>query len=254
MAENQKIALVTGAGSGIGKAAAVSLAAAGFTLVLAGRKSILLAAVRDELLALAPARSHMAISADVTSVESVAALFAKVRETFGRLDVLFNNAGAFMPGTSLEEVTVEQWTSLIATNLTGAFLCTREAFRIMKDQDPRGGRIINNGSISAHVPRPGSAAYTASKHGATGLTRSTSLDGRKYNIACGQIDVGNAATEPTQQMKEGVPQANGTMAAEPTFDPAEVGRAVAYMAGLPLDVNVQFMTIMATRMPYIGRG
>ncbi len=254
MAENETIALVTGAGSGIGKAAAVSLAANGFTVVLAGRKAVPLAAVREELLALTPARRHLAISADVTSAESVAALFAKVRETFGRLDVLFNNAGAFVPGASLEDVTVEQWTRLIATNLTGVFLCTREAFRIMKDQIPQGGRIINNGSISAQVPRPGSAAYTASKHGVTGLTRSTSLDGRKYNIACGQIDVGNAATEPVQRMKEGVPQANGAIAAEPTFDPAEVGRAVAYMASLPLDVNVQFMTIMATKMPYIGRG
>jgi NAD(P)-dependent dehydrogenase (short-subunit alcohol dehydrogenase family) len=254
MRATEKIALITGAGSGIGKAAAVSLAADGFTVVLAGRKAAQLAAVRDELLAPAPARPHMAISADVTSAESVAALFAKVRETFGRLDVLFNNAGVFVPGASLEDVTVEQWTQLIATNLTGAFLCTREAFRIMKDQNPRGGRIINNGSVSAHVPRPGTAAYTASKHGVTGLTRSTSLDGRKYDIACGQIDVGNAATEPMQRVKEGVPQASGAIAAEPTFDPVEVGRAVAYMASLPLDVNVQFMTIMATKMPYIGRG
>jgi NAD(P)-dependent dehydrogenase (short-subunit alcohol dehydrogenase family) len=254
MRATEKIALITGAGSGIGKAAAVSLAADGFTVVLAGRKAARLAAVRDELLALAPARPHMAISADVTSAESVAALFAKVRETFGRLDVLFNNAGVFVPGASLEDVTVEQWTQLIATNLTGAFLCTREAFRIMKDQNPRGGRIINNGSVSAHVPRPGSAAYTASKHGVTGLTRSTSLDGRKHDIACGQIDVGNAATEPMQRVMEGVSQANGAITAEPTFDPVEVGRAVAYMASLPLEVNVQFMTIMATKMPYIGRG
>jgi len=254
MSQDGKIAMVTGAGSGIGKACALSLASDGFTVVLAGRNAARLNAVHEEISAVTPGRPHIAIPVDVASAESVAALFAQVRERLGRLDVLFNNAGVFVQAASLEDVTIEQWNQLIATNLTGTFLCTREAFRIMKDQDPRGGRIINNGSISAHVPRPGSVAYTASKHAITGLTRSTSLDGRKYDIACGQIDVGNAATEPVQRMKEGVPQAHGAIAAEPTFDPAEVGRAVAYMAGLPLDVNVQFMTIMATKMPYIGRG
>jgi NAD(P)-dependent dehydrogenase (short-subunit alcohol dehydrogenase family) len=194
------------------------------------------------------------VTADVTDAASVKALFARVREELGRLDLLFNNAGVFVPGASIEAVALEQWNAIVATNVTGTFLCTQEAFKIMKDQDPRGGRIINNGSISAHVPRPGSAAYTASKHAVTGLTRATSLDGRKYDIACGQIDVGNAATEPMERVKQGVPQANGAIAAEPTMDPAEVGRAVAYMASLPLEANVQFMTIMATKMPFIGRG
>jgi NAD(P)-dependent dehydrogenase (short-subunit alcohol dehydrogenase family) len=194
------------------------------------------------------------VPTDVTDAVSVRTLFAKVREEYGRLDLLFNNAGVFTSGSLLEELSLENWNSVIATNLTGAFLCTQEAFRIMKDQEPRGGRIINNGSISAYVPRPRSAAYTASKHAITGLTKSTSLDGRHYDIACGQIDVGNASTEPMERRKQGALQANGTVAVEPTIDPAEVGRAVAYMASLPLDANVQFMTIMATKMPYIGRG
>ncbi len=249
-----KVAVVTGGGSGIGKAAAVALAQAGYAIVLAGRSAGRLAKTAEELSATREGAQHLAVPTDVTDPASVKALFAKVREKFSRLDLLFNNAGVFVPGASIENVTWEQWNSVLSTNLTGAFLCTQEAFKIMKEQTPRGGRIINNGSISAHVPRPGSAAYTASKHGITGLTRLTSLDGRQYDIACGQIDVGNAATEPMERVKTGVPQANGTVASEPTIDPAEVGRAVAYMASLPLDANVQFMTLMATKMPYIGRG
>jgi NAD(P)-dependent dehydrogenase (short-subunit alcohol dehydrogenase family) len=185
---------------------------------------------------------------------SVRALFAKTKEVFGRLDLVFNNAGISDPAVPLEELTYEHWKSSVDTNLSGAFLCTQEAFKIMKDQQPRGGRIINNGSISAHAPRPNSAPYTATKHGVLGLTKATALDGRKYNIACGQIDIGNAATEMAEKMKKGVPQANGTIAVEPTMDPAEVARAVVYMASLPLDANVQFMTVMATKMPYLGRG
>ena len=254
MALGTKVAVITGAGSGIGKAAAKALALEGFAVILAGRNAERLHQVQRELMALAPGLGHLAVATDVRSPESVHSLFAQVRETYGRLDLLFNNAGVFVPGTSIEDVAVEQWTSMIATNLTGAFLCTREAFRIMKDQDPRGGRIINNGSVSAHAPRPGSAAYTASKHGMTGLTKATSLDGRRYGIACGQIDIGNAATEPMQRVKQGVMQANGMIAAEPTIDPSEAGRAVAFMASLPLEANVQFMTVMATNMPYIGRG
>jgi NAD(P)-dependent dehydrogenase (short-subunit alcohol dehydrogenase family) len=254
MAFATKVAVITGAGSGIGRAAAKALALEGFAVILAGRNAERLHRTQGELTPLAPGLAHLAVATDVTSPESVHSLFVKVRESYGRLDLLFNNAGVFVPGTSLEDVAVEQWTSMIATNLTGAFLCTREAFRIMKDQDPRGGRIINNGSVSAHAPRPGSAAYTASKHGITGLTKATSLDGRRYGIACGQIDIGNAATEPMERVEQGAMQANGTIAAEPTFDPAEAGRAVAFMASLPLDANVQFMTVMATNMPYIGRG
>jgi NAD(P)-dependent dehydrogenase (short-subunit alcohol dehydrogenase family) len=254
MAATLKVAVVTGGGSGIGKAAATALAREGYAIVLAGRGAERLAHTARELAALPQGAQHLAVPTDVTDPASVKALFAKVRETFGRLDLLFNNAGVFVPGASIENVAWEQWNSVLSTNLTGAFLCTQEAFKIMKEQQPRGGRIINNGSISAHVPRPGSAAYTASKHGITGLTRSTSLDGRQYDIACGQIDVGNAATEPMERVKTGVPQANGAIASEPTIDPAEVGRAVAYMASLPLDANVQFMTVMATKMPYIGRG
>jgi len=254
MALGTKVAVITGAGSGIGKAAAKALALEGIAVILAGRNAERLHQVQGELTALAPGLLHLVAATDVTSPESVHSLFAQVRETYGRLDLLFNNAGVFVPGTSIEDVTAEQWTSMIATNLTGAFLCTREAFQIMKHQDPRGGRIINNGSVSAHVPRPGSAAYTASKHGMTGLTKATSLDGRRYGIACGQIDIGNAATEPMERVKQGVMQANGTIAAEPTIDPMEAGRAVAFMASLPLEANVQFMTVMATNMPYIGRG
>ena len=249
-----KVAVVTGAGSGIGRAAAIALAEAGYAVVLAGRKAERLAAVAAELDSTPEAGRHLAVQTDVTDPESVKALFSRVRERFGRLDLLFNNAGAFAPAALLEDVTFEQWNTVIATNLTGAFLCTQEAFHLMKSQEPMGGRILNNGSISAYVPRPNSAAYTASKHAITGLTRSTSLDGRKYNIACGQIDVGNAETEPMQKVKLGALQANGTVAPEPTMDPAEVGRAVVYMASLPLEANVQFMTVMATKMPYIGRG
>ena len=249
-----KVAIVTGAGSGIGKAAAFALADGGFAVVLAGRNSERLLKVKEALGLQSPDKQHLAVPADVTDPASLRALFNTVREVFGRLDLLFNNAGVSVTGTSIEQVPLEQWNTLIATNLTGAFLCTQEAFRIMKEQNPRGGRIINNGSISAHVPRPGSAAYTASKHGITGLTKATSLDGRAYDIACGQIDIGNAATEPMERAKQGMLQANGAIAAEPTIDPAEVGRAVAFMASLPLDANVQFMTVMATKMPYIGRG
>jgi len=196
----------------------------------------------------------LAVPADVTDPASVRALFARVRETFGRLDLLFNNAGQGAPAVPLEDLSYEQWRSVVDTNLTGAFLCTQEAFRIMKSQVPRGGRIINNGSISAHAPRPDSAPYTASKHGITGLTKSTALDGRRYDIACGQIDIGNAATEMTQRMAGGVPQANGTLAPEPTMDLEYVARAVVYMASLPLESNVLFMTVMATKMPFVGRG
>lgn len=250
----KKIAVVTGAGSGVGKHATIALAEAGFTVVMAGRREQRLLTAREEV------RSHvrevdlLAVPTDVCSQESVRVLFAKAVEAFGRVDLLFNNAGIFAPGVTLEDVPLEQWTAVLNTNLTGAFLCTQEAFRVMKNQQPRGGRIINNGSVSAHVPRPNSAAYTASKHGITGLTKSTSLDGRQYDIACGQIDIGNAETDPMAKVKQGALQANGVVAPEPTIDPAEVGRAIAYMASLPLDANVQFMTVMATKMPYIGRG
>jgi NAD(P)-dependent dehydrogenase (short-subunit alcohol dehydrogenase family) len=248
---SSKIAIVTGAGSGIGKYAAVALAREGYAVVLAGRRKETLDAAAAEV---TQAHSQaLVVPTDVTNPAAVRELFAKTKEAFGRLDLLFNNAGV-STGGPLEDLAYERWKAVIETNLTGAFLCTQEAFKIMKSQDPRGGRIINNGSISAHVPRPNSAPYTASKHGVTGLTKSTSLDGRKYDIACGQIDIGNAATDMVERMKKGVPQANGTMAPEATMDPADVARAVAYMASLPLDANVQFMTIMATKMPFIGRG
>ncbi|HZR94002.1 MAG TPA: SDR family oxidoreductase [Gaiellaceae bacterium] len=245
-----RVALVTGAGSGIGRASALALAEAGFAVVCAGRRAALL-----EQAAAEAGHGAVAATCDVRDPASVAALFREVEERFGRLDVLFNNAGVSAPAVPLEEVTLEQWTATLDTNLTGAFLCTQQAFRIMKRQTPRGGRIINNGSISATVPRPLSAPYTAAKHGITGLTRSTSLDGRAYDIACGQIDVGNAATDLTEPMRTtGVLQADGRIAREPTIDPVHVARAVVYMATLPLDANVQFMTVMATKMPYIGRG
>jgi NAD(P)-dependent dehydrogenase (short-subunit alcohol dehydrogenase family) len=244
------IAVVTGAGSGIGRASAVALAGAGFTVVLAGR--------RPETLQEAAAEAGgdaVTVACDVRDPEAVATLFAEVDERFGRLDVLFNNAGIGAPPVPLEDLTLEQWRSVIETNVTGTFLCTQEAVRLMKRQSPRGGRIINNGSISAAVPRPLSAPYTASKHAVTGLTRSTSLDGRAYDIACGQIDIGNAATDLTEPMRTtGVLQADGAIEREPTIDPADVARAVVYMATLPLDANVQFMTVMATKMPFIGRG
>lgn len=248
----EKSAIVTGAGSGIGRQAALALLAEGYGVALAGRHLDSL----EETAHLAGdvASSALAVVADVTDPQSVAALFAKTKETYGRLDLLFNNAGITAPAVPLEEITVAQWTAVVAVNLTGAFLCTQEAFRLMKDQTPRGGRIINNGSISADRPRPHSAPYTATKHAMTGLTKSTSLDGRKYDIACGQIDIGNVATEMTQVMARGIAQADGSTAVEPTFDLGEIGRAIVFMAGLPLDANVQFMTIMATKMPFIGRG
>ena len=245
-----RIAVVTGGGSGIGRASAGALAGAGFTVVLAGRRREPLEDAAAEM-----GRDAVAIPADVRDHESVAALFGQVRERFGRLDVLFNNAGVNAPAVPLEELDADAWQAVIETNLTGAFLCTREAFRLMKSQTPRGGRIINNGSLSAYVPRPLSAPYTAAKHGITGLTRSTSLDGRPYDIACGQIDIGNAATELTERMRTGgVLQADGATRVEPTIDVDHVARAVVYMATLPLDANVQFMTVMATKMPFIGRG
>jgi NAD(P)-dependent dehydrogenase (short-subunit alcohol dehydrogenase family) len=244
-----RVAVVTGAGSGIGRAAAVALAGAGFAVVAAGRRQVPL----DETAAAAGADA-LAVPCDVGDEASVARLFRAVEERFGRLDVLFNNAGIGAPAVPLEELDVERWRAVVDTNLTGAFLCTQHAFRIMKVQTPRGGRIINNGSLSAHVPRPFSAPYTATKHAITGLTRSTSLDGRRYDIACGQIDIGNAGTEMTERMRAGVPQADGSLAPEPTMDVAAVARAVVYMATLPPDANVQFMTVMATKMPFIGRG
>jgi NAD(P)-dependent dehydrogenase (short-subunit alcohol dehydrogenase family) len=252
MDSSGKVAIVTGAGTGIGKQAALALLHEGYSVVLAGRRRELLdATVRESK---SPGSRALVVSADVGDPASVKTLFAKTRETFGRLDLLFNNAGVGAPGIPLEDLTYEQWKSVVDINLTGAFLCTQEAFRIMKTQDPRGGRIINNGSISAHAPRPNSAPYTATKHGMTGLTKATSLDGRKYDIACGQIDIGNAATEMTARMKRGVPQANGALEVEPTFDAEQVARAVVYMASLPLEANVLFITVMATKMPFVGRG
>ena len=245
-----KVAIVTGAGSGIGRAVALALGREGYAVLLAGRRVEALAAVAREI-----GSRGLAVATDIADPQSVAALFARAKEKFGRLDLLFNNAGTGAPGTiNLEDLTVAQWRAVVDTNLSGAFYCTQEAFRLMKAQDPRGGRIINNGSISAHVPRPNSAPYTATKHGITGLTRAASLDGRKYDIAVGQIDIGNAATDMTEKMKSGMPQANGTTAPEPTMDVENVARAVVYMASLPLDANVQFMTVMATKMPFIGRG
>jgi NAD(P)-dependent dehydrogenase (short-subunit alcohol dehydrogenase family) len=249
MAMNGRVALVTGAGSGIGRAVSLALRSAGFSVVLAGRRKTAL----DETAALAGGQV-VAVPANVADPESVRALFAKTREAFGRLDVLFNNAGINVPDVPLEDLTSEQWTSVVDVNLTGAFLCAQEAFRLMKSQDPRGGRIINNGSISAHVPRPNSAPYTATKHAITGLTKCLALDGRKYDIACGQIDIGNAVTPMSERMDVGVPQANGSVMVEPRMDVKHVADAVVYMAGLPLDANVQFMTVMATKMPFVGRG
>ncbi len=248
--EEMKVALITGAGSGIGKACTMALAKAGYAVVLAGRRIEPLNAVAAEI-----GKNMLAVACDVTDPKSVANLFAQTKEKFGRLDLLFNNAGTGAPGTiNLEDLTFAQWQNVVNTNLTGPFLCTQEAFKIMKAQTPRGGRIINNGSISAHAPRPNSAPYTSTKHAITGLTKSTSLDGRKYDIACGQIDIGNAATDMTSRMSAGVPQANGTMAPEPTMDVSDVASAVLFMASLSLDSNVQFMTVMATKMPLIGRG
>ena len=244
-----KIALVTGAGSGIGRASALALSAAGYKVALVGRR-----AERLEETAAAAAGETLILPADVADEGQARGVFDVVKARFGRLDVLFNNAGTGAPPVPLEELSLEAWKRVVDVNLTGAFLCTQGAFRMMKDQDPRGGRIINNGSISAHAPRPRSVAYTATKHAITGLTRSTSLDGRAYDIACGQIDIGNAATEMTSRMAKGVPQADGSMAVEPVMDVKAVADAVVFMAGLPLDANVQFMTVMATKMPFVGRG
>ncbi|MEM9683821.1 MAG: SDR family oxidoreductase [Pseudomonadota bacterium] len=252
MSERTKFAVVTGAGSGIGRSVSLALLAGGYSVALAGRRKEPL----EETASLSEnaADRTLIVPTDVTDEASIKALFAEAKDAFGRLDLLFNNAGTGTPSTSIEELTVEQWQRVVDTNLTGPFICTQEAMRIMKDQDPMGGRIINNGSISAHVPRPGSAPYTSTKHGVTGLTRSTSLDGRKYNVACGQIDIGNAATPMTQRMSGGVPQADGTVKPEPTMNVDHVGEAVVYMDSLPLDANVQFITVMATQMPFIGRG
>jgi len=247
-----KVAIITGAGSGIGKRTALALLQEGCSVTLAGRRVEPLETTAVE--AEQTGSQTLVVPTDVTNPISVQNLFSKTKETFGRLDVLFNNAGIGAPGIPLEDLTYEQWKSVVDTNLTGPFLCTQQAFKIMKDQDPRGGRIINNGSISAHVPRPNSSPYTSTKHAMTGLTKSTSLDGRKYDIACGQIDIGNAATDMTGRMQQGVPQANGAVAVEPRMDAENVAQAVVYMASLPLDANVQFMTVMATQMPYIGRG
>ena len=252
MDSSGKVAIVTGAGTGIGKQVTLSLLREGYSVVLAGRRRELLDATVLENKS--SGSRTLVVPADVGDPASVKALFAKTKETFGRLDLLFNNAGVGAPGIPLEDLTYEQWKTVVDINLTGAFLCTQEAFRIMKSQDPRGGRIINNGSISAHAPRPNSAPYTATKHGMTGLTKATSLDGRKYDIACGQIDIGNAATEMTARMKRGVPQANGALEVEPTFDAEQVARAVVYIASLPLEANVLFITVMATKMPFVGRG
>jgi NAD(P)-dependent dehydrogenase (short-subunit alcohol dehydrogenase family) len=245
-----KVALVTGAGSGIGRACAIALGEAGHAMVLAGRTLDKLKETQGRIKG-----KSMAVVADVADANSVKNLFAETKREFGRLDVLFNNAGTGAPGTILlEDLTFEQWSNVVNTNLTGPFLCTQAAFKLMKEQDPQGGRIINNGSISAHAPRPNSAPYTATKHAITGLTKSTALDGRKYHIACGQIDIGNAATDMTARMAGGVPQADGSMKPEPTMDVNEVARAVVHMASLPLSANVLFMTVMATKMPFVGRG
>jgi NAD(P)-dependent dehydrogenase (short-subunit alcohol dehydrogenase family) len=247
-----KVAIVTGAGSGIGKAAALALLQHGYRVALAGRRR---EPLEQTAAAAGDARNRaLVVPTDVANPESVSALFARAKEAFGRLDVLFNNAGIGAPAVPLEDLTFDQWKKVVDINLTGMFLCTQEAFRLMKNQEPRGGRIINNGSISAHAPRPNSAPYTATKHAVTGLTKSTSLDGRKYDIACGQIDIGNAATDLAARMASGVPQANGQIAVEPLMDVAHVANAIVHMASLPLEANVQFMTVMATKMPFVGRG
>ncbi|HEX4213689.1 MAG TPA: SDR family oxidoreductase [Candidatus Dormibacteraeota bacterium] len=250
--DRSRIAVITGGGTGVGRAVALALGAEGYAVVVAGRRPGPLEATAGELVAAGV--EGLAIPTDVADPASVENLFAAVHSTFGRIDVLFNNAGMGAPSVPLEEVTWEQWQSVVNTNLTGTFLCTKEAFRMMKSQDPRGGRIINNGSLSAHSPRPNSAPYTATKHAITGLTRATALDGRAHDIACGQIDIGNAATDMTARMTSGVAQADGSLAVEPRMDPEDVARAVVYMASLPLTTNVPFITVMATRMPFMGRG
>ncbi len=250
MAAGSKVVLITGAGSGIGKAVALAFLREGHQVVLAGRREDALEAVIQA----SGSRQAMAVATDVCKPESVAALFKAIKDTFGRIDVIFNNAGVSGIGTGFEDIALDTWQSVVNTNLTGSFLCAQGAFKMMKDQSPQGGRIINNGSISAHAPRPNSAPYTASKHAITGLTKSISLDGRKYNIACGQIDIGNALTELSARMTKGVPQASGEIAIEPMMDVNEVADAVVHMAALPLSTNIQFMTIMATKMPFVGRG
>jgi len=251
-ARSPKVAIVTGAGTGVGRAVALALFEHGYAVALAGRRK----APLDETAraSRAPASRKLIVPTDVADPVAVRALFKKTSKQFGRLDLLFNNAGLNAPGVSLEDLSYEQWTSVVNVNLTGSFLCTQEAFQLMKSQTPRGGRIINNGSISAHAPRPNSAPYTATKHAITGLTKSTSLDGRKYDIACGQIDIGNAITPMTERMVQGVAQADGSVRPEPRIDPKLVADAVVYMAGLPLDTNVLFLTVMATKMPFVGRG
>jgi NAD(P)-dependent dehydrogenase (short-subunit alcohol dehydrogenase family) len=252
MSTSTKVALVTGAGSGIGRAVALALQSAGYSVVLAGRRAEELE--KTAVAGQAGGGVMLPFSVDIGKPDAVKALFAKTKETFGRLDLLFNNAGIGAPAVPMEELTFEQWSAVVSVNLTGSFLCAQEAIRMMKGQDPRGGRIINNGSISAHTPRPHSAPYTATKHAITGLTKSIALDGRAFDICCGQIDIGNAATEMTERMKDGVLQANGTRVAEPTMDVKNVADAVLYMAGLPLGSNVLFMTVMANTMPFVGRG
>ena len=247
-----KVAIVTGAGTGIGRRTSLALLDTGYSVALAGRRGEPLEATRRQAGPAGP--NTLVVPTDVTDPASVRALFDRTEDAFGRLDLLFNNAGTGAPPIPLEDLTYDQWKAVVDTNLTGTFLCTQEAIKIMKSQQPRGGRIINNGSISAHAPRPDSAPYTATKHAITGLTKSTALDGRKYDIACGQIDIGNAATEMTEVMTAGIQQANRSIAPEPRMDVDDVARAVLYMASLPLDANVPFMTIMATKMPYIGRG
>jgi NAD(P)-dependent dehydrogenase (short-subunit alcohol dehydrogenase family) len=252
MASQGKIAVVTGAGTGVGRAVSLALMREGFSVVLAGRRREPLDKTARE--GETSGAKALPVPTDVGDPSSVKGLFAATKEAFGRVDLLFNNAGTGTPPVPIEDLTYEQWKGVVDANLTGTFLCTQEAVRMMKNQNPRGGRIINNGSISAHAPRPNSAPYTATKHAITGMTKSTALDGRSFDIACGQIDIGNAATEMTERMIAGVMQANGTMAPEPRIDPQHVANAVAYMASLPLDTNVQFITVMATKMPFVGRG
>ena len=252
MSSSERVALVTGAGTGIGKEVALALLREGYAVVLAGRRKELLEATAGE--GESTGSRTLIVPTDVCDPASIGALFAKTKEAFGRLDLLFNNAGIGAAPVPLEDLPYEQWKAVVDTNLNGPFVCTQEAFKLMKSQQPRGGRIINNGSISAHAPRPNSAPYTATKHAMTGLTKSTSLDGRKYDIACGQIDIGNALTPMAARIAEGVPQANGSIVAEPTMDVRNVADAVVYMAGLPLDANVLFLTVTATKMPYVGRG